>query len=176
MIIRAIDQQATNARRAHFSEGDPLRAVHTESLRAASSATAAAPFSIGILINWRRKHLAIYAPGKARADRAWLNVRRDKLLRPSGIPRFADAGSPVLRLGLCRRDDSDSRQRSCVHGQCEKPFRKFAHALLPLRRNTAKIGLQTPSARWWIISPRGAHIKRRRGLVPRGSLVESCLR
>jgi hypothetical protein len=50
------------------------------------------------------------------------------------------------RRGLSRRDHSNSRQRSCVHGQREKPYRKFAHAPLPLRHNTTKIGLQMGGA------------------------------
>ena len=112
-------------------------------LRAASAATAGPFSSIRIVLDWRRKHPAVDASGEARADRACLAVRRDKLLRPSGIPGFA--GSPVLfRRGLCRRDHNN-RQRSCVHGQCEKPYRKFAHAPLPLRRNTTKTGLQKGS-------------------------------
>ena len=113
-------------------------------LRAASPATAA-PSSIRIVLDWRRPHPAVDASGDSRADRACLTVRRDKRLRLTGIPRFADAGSPVLFvfldmpaaacLGLYRRDHSNNRQRSCVHGQCEKPCRKFAHAPLPLRRS-----------------------------------------
>jgi hypothetical protein len=117
------------------------------SLRAASSATAAAPFPIRILIDWRRPYPAIDASGDAWADRACLT--RDKRLRLTDS--FADAGSPLLfvfldmpaaRRGFGRRDHSNNRQRSCVHGQCKKPYRKFAHARLPLRRNTRKIGFE----------------------------------
>src|ERR1700757_540828 len=91
------------------------------------------PFSsIRIVLDWGRKHPAVDASGVPRADRAYLTVRRDKRLRMTGIPRFADVGSPVLfRRGLCRRDHSNNRQRSCAHRQCEKPYRKFAHASLP---------------------------------------------
>src|SRR4029077_8426856 len=70
--------------------------------------------------------------------------------KPIGRLRLTDiahAGSPVLfRRGLCRRDASNNRQRSCVHGQCEKPCHKFVHAPLPLRSNTTKIGLQMGTA------------------------------
>src|SRR4029077_16805488 len=99
-------------------------------LRAASAATAGPFSSIRIVLDWRRKHPAVDASGEARADRACLAVRREKLVRPRRIPGVA--GSPVVfRRGLCRRDHNN-RQRSCVHGQCEKPYRKFAHAPLQL--------------------------------------------
>ena len=143
-----------NAGGAHFGE-----AFHAP-LRAALPA-AGAPFSIRILINWRRPHLAIDASGDARADRPC--VRRDKRLRLTDIPGFA--WSPVLfRRGLCRRDHSNNRQRSCVHGQCEKPYRKFADAPLPLRRNTTKIGLQMGNAN--PNATRAGSSTGRRGLVP----------
>jgi hypothetical protein len=94
------------------------------------------PFSsIRIVLDWRRKHPAVDASGVSRADRTCLTVRRTKRLRVTGIPRFADVGSPVLfRRGLRRRDHSNNRQRSSVHRQCEEPCRKFAHASLPLMR------------------------------------------
>jgi hypothetical protein len=100
------------------------------------------PFSsIRIVLDWRRKHPAIDASGVSRADRACLTVRRAKRLCMTSIPRFADVGSPVLfRRGMCRRDHSNNRQRSCVHRQCEEPYRKFAHASLPLMRKRSWIG------------------------------------
>ena len=164
VIVGAIDQQPTNARRAHFSEGDFLWPLHAhmipligaddrhffhELLRISpphwpvlphrgglgdggAEREKSGPFSsIRIVLDWRRIHPAVDASGVSRADRP--RVRRDKLLRPSGIPGFADVGSQVLfRRGLCRRDHDNNRQRSCVHGQCETPYRKFAHAPLPL--------------------------------------------
>ena len=100
------------------------------------------PFSsIRIVLDWRRKHPAIDASGVSRANRACLTVRRAKRLCMTSIPRFADVGSPVLfRRGMCRRDHSNNRQRSCVHRQCEEPYRKFAHASLPLMRKRSWIG------------------------------------
>jgi hypothetical protein len=129
------------------------------------------PFSsIRIVLDWRRKHTAIDASGVSRADRACLTVRRAKRLSMTSIPRFADVGSPVLfRRGMCRRDHSNNRQRSCVHRQCEEPYRKFAHASLPLMRKRSWIGslgaIHTPCwcvAGEWLpapycrASPRGA--------------------
>jgi hypothetical protein len=97
--------------------------------------------SIRIVLDWRRKHPAVDASGVSRADRTCLTLRRAKRLRVTGIPRFADVGSPVLfRRGLCRRDHGNNRQRSCVHRQCEEPYRKFAHASLPLMRKLSWIG------------------------------------
>jgi hypothetical protein len=100
------------------------------------------PFSsIRIVLDWRRKHPAVDASGVSRAGRACLTVRRAKRLCMTSIPRFADVGSPVLfRRGMCRRDHSNNRQRSCVHRQCEEPYRKFAHASLPLMRKRSWIG------------------------------------
>jgi len=100
------------------------------------------PFSsIRIVLDWRGKHPAVDASGVSRAGRACLTVRRAKRLCMTSIPRFADVGSPVLfRRGMCRRDHSNNRQRSCVHRQCEEPYRKFAHASLPLMRKRSWIG------------------------------------
>jgi hypothetical protein len=84
-------------------------------LRAASPA-AAGPFSIRIVLDWRRPHPAVDASCVSRADRACLTVRRDKRLCLTDI---ADAGSPVLfvfldmpaaaRRGLGRRNRSKIR-------------------------------------------------------------------
>jgi hypothetical protein len=57
-------------------------------------------FSIRILINWRRKDLAIDASADARADRSWRAVRQDIRLRLTGIAN--DKGSmdmPMVLLG-----------------------------------------------------------------------------
>jgi len=97
------------------------------SLRAASSATAAAPFPIRILIDWRRPYPAIDASGDAWADRACLT--RDKRLRLTDS--FADAGSPLLfvfldmraaRRGFGRRDHSNTGSEAAYMVSVRSPI------------------------------------------------------
>src|SRR5215471_11401676 len=85
--------------------------------------------SIRILINWRRKDVAIDASGEARTSRACLTGRpgNDPRIGRSGI---AEATAPLdvlpmlllcmfdaACLGLGRCDHRNYRQRRCVYGQ-----------------------------------------------------------
>jgi hypothetical protein len=144
VIIGAINQESANARGAHFGEGDFLRAFHHEPSRATSPAPSAAPFSIRIIIEWRRPYPAIDASGDAGADRACLTGKPGTGPRLTGRPSIADVRAPLdvlpmlllymlaaARLGLGRCDHGNHRQRRRVHDQCQKPYGEFAHA--PLR-------------------------------------------
>jgi hypothetical protein len=153
MIIRAVDQQIANAGGTHFGAVDILGAFHHEPSRATSPAPAAAPFSVRILIEWRRPYPAIDASGDAGADRACLTGKPGTGPRLIGRPGIADAMVPLdvlpmlllymltaacLGLGLC--DLGNPRQRRRVHDQYQKPYREFAHA--PLRLGQCAVRMQ----------------------------------
>jgi hypothetical protein len=161
MIIRAADQQIANAGGTHFGEVDILGAFHHEPSRATSPAPAAAPFSIRILIEWRRPYPAIDASGDAGADRVSLTGKPGTGPRLIGRPGIADAMAPLdvlpmlllymlaaarLGLGLC--DLGNPRQRRRVHDQYQKPCCEFAHA--PLRLGQCAVRMQGWNLKWRI--------------------------
>ena len=113
-----------------FSSAQPVKSVQPPSEPGWNS-------SVRIVIDWRGPRLALEASGHARADFAWLTGRPGNRRCLTGRPGILDLLLMLRMLAAIRRgvgwcDHGNHHQRSRVYGQCQKPYRKLAHAPLPL--------------------------------------------